>query len=475
MVSYFPIFTQLTDRPCLVVGGGEIAHRKITALIKAGAQLTIIAKEFSEEVLELAALHNIETHERAFEEHDADQRFLIVAATDCLATNTLIYQAANSRHTWVNVVDDRKRSSFIVPSIVDRAPIMIAISSGGSAPVLAKQIREQLETLLPQSLGKLASLADRFRDRIKKNMADIGQRRRFWENIFRGKVASLVANNQLEEAEQELLTAVDSVEEQSGWVSIVGAGPGDPELLTLKALRSMQQADVILYDRLVSKEIMELVRRDAQLVAVGKCAGYHSVPQQDINQLLVDYASKGLRVCRLKGGDPFIFGRGGEEAQDLVKAGVSFDIVPGVTAAAGCSAYAGIPLTHRDYAQGVTFVTGHTKKDGNEPDWHAFAKGQQTLVVYMGLKQSAHIASKLIEGGRASSTPVAIVEQGTSSRQRTVKSCLATLNQDILKYDVQSPALLIIGEVVSLADTLNWFGDGAINDQVEMEKACSSI
>ena len=388
----------------------------------------------------------------------APVKWLVVAATDRREVNALVYQSANQARIFANVVDDPKRSSFIMPSIIDRSPLMVAISSGGKAPVLARLLREKLEALLPQHLGPLAQLVGRFRSKVKAKISGFAARRQFWEQVFDSDVVRDVQTNQLQQAEQRLEQLLAQPQRQAGEVYVVGAGPGDPELLTLKALQLMQQADVVVYDYLVSEEIMQLVRRDAELICVGKKAGAHSVAQEETNALLIRLALEGKKVCRLKGGDPFIFGRGGEEIQALLPHNIAFQVVPGVTAAAGCAAYAGIPLTHRDYAQSVQFVTGHCRPDGTEPDWHSMSKSNQTLVIYMGLMKAAHIQQQLTTAGRSGKTPVAIIENGTRREQRIVTGELDNLAALVQQHQVSSPALLVIGEVVSLQQDLHWFG-----------------
>lgn len=455
-MQYLPLFADVKNRPCLVVGGGDVAYRKARHLIHAGARVTLVAPEIKTELEALLQNADGSLVWREFAPSDLDGQYLVVAATDDIALNTRIYQAATQANILVNAVDDPKRSNFIFPALVDRGAIQIAISSGGKAPVLARSLREKLEAELSPRLGDLAQLAGEFREKVKAKFERFSDRRHFWEKALRGSVASLVEAGQLKAARGQLQDELNQSSAPEGFVSIVGAGPGSADLLTLKALRCLQQADVILYDHLVSDEIMALGRKDADYICVGKRANKHTLPQQEISQLMADKAKAGLRVCRIKGGDPFIFGRGGEEAQLLVEQGIAFDIVPGVTAAAGCAAYAGIPLTHRDYAQSVSFVTGHCQKDGKEPDWPSLAISNHTLVVYMGLMRANDIAAKLISAGRAPSTPVAVVANGTRQEQQVMISTLAELGEALANRPMPSPALLIIGEVVKLHQTLDW-------------------
>ncbi|GAA77619.1 siroheme synthase CysG [Pseudoalteromonas sp. BSi20495] len=457
-MQYLPIFTKLDNKPVLVVGGGEVALRKCRAFLKARASVTLVAPWFCDELKEHAHNNEVTLIDAYFDESHLDGKMLVIAATDRDEVNNNVFELANARNVFVNVVDDQPKCTFIFPSIVDRDPITIAISSAGTAPVLARRLREKLETLIPHHIGPLATLVGGFRDKVKKRFKHFSDRRQFWEGVFDSSVVSKVQTGDTQAAQQQLEQMLDAKAEPEGEVYVVGAGPGDPELLTLKALQLMQQADVVVYDFLVSDEIMELVRRDADLICVGKRLGDHSVVQDDTNQMLVDLAKQGKKVCRIKGGDPFIYGRGGEEVQVLAANNVNYQIVPGITAAAGCSAYAGIPLTHRDHAQAIQFVTGHCKKDGQELDWQSLAKANQTLAIYMGVIKSPHIQSELLKHGRKADTPVAIIENGTRKNQRVVTGQLGELADLIQRNNIISPALLIIGEVAALHSQLSWFG-----------------
>lgn len=462
-MDYLPIFCRLDNKPVLLVGGGEVAERKARLLLDAGAQLTVVAPELDPELAELAANGSIEWLAGEFAPQQLTGKWLVVAATDRREVNALVYQSANQARIFANVVDDPKRSSFIMPSIIDRSPLMVAISSGGKAPVLARLLREKLEALLPQHLGAVAAFAGSLRERVKARFASMGERRRFWERLLGAdRLGQALARGDSASANQ-LADSLFADESQSGGeVVLVGAGPGDPGLLTLHALRQMQQADVVFYDRLVSDEVMALVRRDAKRIFVGKQAGNHCVPQEGINQLLLDEAKKGQRVVRLKGGDPFIFGRGGEELETLIGSGIGFQVVPGITAASGCAAYAGIPLTHRDHAQSVRFVTAHGKGGAQDLDWPLLAKDKQTLVFYMGLSSCATIREQLLTHGKAGDTPVALIERGTQPSQRVIRGTLDKLPE--LAVGVESPALIMVGSVVTLADQLAWFGQGCAAD-----------
>ncbi|MCF5840943.1 siroheme synthase CysG [Aeromonas veronii] len=457
-MDYLPIFCRLDNKPVLLVGGGEVAERKARLLLDAGAHLTVVAPELDPELAELAANGSIEWLAGEFTPAQLTGKWLVVAATDRREVNALVYQSANQARIFANVVDDPKRSSFIMPSIIDRSPLMVAISSGGKAPVLARLLREKLEALLPQHLGAVATFAGSLRERVKARFASMGERRRFWERLLGAdRLGQALARGDSASANQLADSLFADESQTGGEVVLVGAGPGDPGLLTLHALRQMQQADVVVYDRLVSDEVMALVRRDAKRIFVGKQAGNHCVPQEGINQLLLEEAKKGQRVVRLKGGDPFIFGRGGEELETLVGSGIGFQVVPGITAASGCAAYAGIPLTHRDHAQSVRFVTAHGKGGARDLDWPLLAKDKQTLVFYMGLSSCATIREQLLAHGKASNTPVALIERGTQPCQRVIRGTLDEL--PALAVGVESPALIMVGSVVTLADRLAWFGE----------------
>ena len=454
-MDYLPLFADLKARPVLVVGGGEIAVRKISLLRRAGAVVRVVAKKLATELQRDVDAGHVEWLAAEFDEQQLDSVFLVIAATNNRELNRQVFDAANARHRLVNVVDDQPLCSFIFPSIVDRSPLVVAVSSGGNAPVLARLLREKLESLLPQSLGRMATVAGSFRERIKGALSTTDARRRFWEQAFRGRFASLMAAGNEPAAINTLEAALENPQGQTGEIILVGAGPGDAGLLTLRGLQVLQQADVVLYDHLVSDEVLELVRRDADRICVGKRAGEHAVPQHETNQMLVDLAREGKTVVRLKGGDPFIFGRGGEELQAAQQAGVAFQVVPGITAAAGATAYAGIPLTHREHAQSVTFVTGHYKSDSQPFDWAHLAQGHQTLAIYMGTMKAAHISEQLIQHGRAADTPVAVISRGSRKDQQVLTGTLQQLD-DLAKRSPM-PALLVIGEVVALSEQLAWF------------------
>ena len=456
-MDHLPIFCQLRNRDCLLVGGGDVAERKARLLLDAGARLTVNARDYVPQFHVWADAGMLTLAIGDFQPALLDTCWLAIAATDDDAVNQRVSDEAEARRIFCNVVDAPKAASFIMPSIIDRSPLMVAVSSGGTSPVLARLLREKLEAVLPQHLGQVALYAGQLRARVKQQFATMGERRRFWEKLFMNdRLAQSLANQDKQAIAETTEHLLNTPLDHRGEVVLVGAGPGDAGLLTLKGLQQIQPADVVVYDRLVSDDIMDLVRRDADRIFVGKRAGYHCVPQDEINQILLREAQQGKRVVRLKGGDPFIFGRGGEELETLCDAGIPFSVVPGITAASGCSAYSGIPLTHRDYAQSVRLVTGHLKT-GGELDWENLAAEKQTLVFYMGLNQAATIQQKLIEHGMQADMPVAIVENGTAITQRVIDGQLTQLGE--LAQQMASPALIIVGRVVGLRDRLNWFSN----------------
>jgi len=458
-MDYLPIFFKLDGQPCLIVGGGEVAARKTATLRQAGGKVTVISPMLAESLRGLRDKGQIRWLEKEFSPDDLDGFRLAVAATADRAVNEAVSLAAQARAIPVNVVDCPELCSFIFPAIIDRSPVVAAISSGGASPVLARLLRVKLEALLPPGYGALARLAERFRQKAKQAIADGDTRRRFWEDTLQGEVADLALAGREEDAARLLEQRLREPDRpKTGMVFLVGAGPGDPDLLTLRALRLMQEADVVVYDRLVSPEIMALVRKDAEKIYAGKQSSQHTLPQEQINRLLADLAKAGRRVVRLKGGDPFIFGRGGEEIETLMAEGIHFQVVPGITAAAGCAAYAGIPLTHRDYAQSCAFVTGHLKDGAIELEWDRLAVPNQTLVIYMGLQGLEQICAGLIAHGCPPDLPAALIQQGTTRQQKVLTGTLAELPAIVAQTDVKAPTLVIVGNVVRLHEKLAWFG-----------------
>ena len=466
-MDYLPLFHNLKGRNILVIGGGEIALRKVRLVQEASAIITIVAKDFCPDLLEMDAqdkkhgCNGLVLITAGYEHQhmlDLPNIVMVIAATNDRDLNRLVSEHAQAANILSNVVDDPKFSTVIFPSIVDRSPIQIAISSGGDAPVLVRLLRTRFEALLPAGMSKLGSLAGSFRERVKVKFSNGADRKAFWEEVFHGPIAEQAYANNLDEAERLLAHKLESTDEfKTGEVYLVGGGPGDPDLLTFKALRLMQQADIVLYDRLVSKEVLNLVRRDATRIYVGKTAGDHPVTQDNINQKLVDYALEGNRVVRLKGGDPFIFGRGGEEIETLAEQGIPFQVVPGITAASGCASYAGIPLTHRDYAQSVRFIAGHLRSGKMDLNWPELVQPNQTLVFYMGLNGMETICEQLKQHGLDAQTPAALIEKGTTDRQQVFIGDLDSLPDIVRKAGAKAPTLIIVGHVVSLQDKLAWF------------------
>ena len=453
-----PIFMKIRGRPCLVVGGGEVASRKVNMLERAGAQVTVVAPLLHPLLEQAQAEGRIRHLAAIFEPAQLEHAALVIAATDDEQVNRSVSAEAQKRNIPVNVVDAPELCTFIMPSIVDRSPLLVAVSSGGASPVLARMLRARLETLIPASYGRLAAFASDFREMVKQRFTTSQQRRIFWEDVMQGAIGEQVLSGQEQAARLAMEQALAGNDEPMyGEVYMVGGGPGDPDLLTFRALRLMQQADVCVYDKLVSKEVMALVRRDAELIYVGKSRDQHTLPQEDINQLLVRLAKAGKRVLRLKGGDPFIFGRGGEEIETLMENDVPFQVVPGITAANGVSSYAGIPLTHRDYAQSCLFTTGHLKDGTVNLDWPALVRPKQTVVIYMGLVGLPEICRQMVAHGARPDLPIAIIQQGTTQRQRVVEGTLETLPGLVEQVGLRAPCLIIVGEVVRLREKLAWF------------------
>ncbi len=462
-MQYLPVNLNLEQQPVLMLGGGTVASRKIKALLKVHAQITCVALGFSDQIQDMAATGQIKTVIQDLTDIRVLDQYLptrlIVSATDVASINLAAYHYAQQHHVWINTVDQQDMCDFITPAVVDRSPVLVSISSSGTAPVLARMIKQKIEYLLPQDLGFWAKTAGKLRKQIKQRIPEFNHRRRFWERFFQWSHRSrqVLPEDFSALDEQQSDAIINEVNTTEGMVSLVGAGPGNPELLTLKAVKVLQTADVVLHDHLISAEIMDMIRKDADLIDVGKQAGNHKTKQQRINELLVSEANKGLHVCRLKGGDSFVFGRGGEEVQCLDEHGIRYEIVPGITAAVGCAAYAGIPLTHRDHAQSLAFMTAHCSHSRDNIDWQFYAKENQTLTVYMGLMQAEHLVSKLVEHGKSPQEPVAVIENGTRTTQRTVTGRLHQLPAMIAEHQIKSPALIVIGAVAQYASQLDWY------------------
>ena len=468
-MKYFPLFADLSGRRVLVVGGGEVGERKVRLLVEAGAHVDLVAPDLSPALAAAVAAVDprplpgagrVTLRSASFDDAQLDEVVLAVAATDDRSVNARVAAAANSRGRLVNVVDDAELSGFIVPAIVDRSPLVIAVSTGGVAPVLARLVRERIESVLDESVGALASLFERWRSRIRAALPDVGRRRRWYEAAVRDGAAMYLRRGDAAAAERWIESSLAVAPTPIGSVALVGAGPGDPGLLTLNALRALQEADVILHDRLVSTEVLQLARRDATRIEVGKRARGESVSQARIHELMLEHARAGRRVVRLKGGDPFVFGRGGEELECLASAGIPYEVVPGITAALACGAYAGIPLTHRDHAQSLRFVTAHDHESWGHREWSAAAAGRQTLCLYMGVAGLGALAAGLLAHGRGAATPVAVIENGTRADQRVTLARLDELADLAARGGLASPALVVVGEVAALASELHWFGVG---------------
>jgi uroporphyrin-III C-methyltransferase/precorrin-2 dehydrogenase/sirohydrochlorin ferrochelatase len=465
-MDFLPIFVNVRAQPCLLVGGGEVAARKAALMLRAQASVTIVAPTLCRTLQQQVEAGELQHRAGEFEPADLDGVRLVYAATDNDAVNRQVSELATARGLFVNVVDQPELCSFIMPSIIDRTPVVAAVSTGGASPVLARLIRGRLETLIPSAYGKLAKLVEGYRDQVKAKFPQTNQRRAFWEGILQGTIAEMVFSGQERAAREALDEALQDEQLDAhamGEVYLVGGGPGDPDLLTFRALRLMQQADVVVHDRLVSQQVLDLVRRDAERIYVGKERDQHTMQQEDINMLLARLAKEGRRVLRLKGGDPFIFGRGGEEIETLLAEGVPFQVVPGITAASGAASYAGIPLTHRDYSQACVFVTGHLRDGSIDLNWPALTPTNQTVVFYMGLQGLPVICSSLIEHGASPQRPIALVQQATTQKQRVLISTLEKMPELVEREQPKPPTLIIVGDVVKLHEKLNWFESNQTN------------
>lgn len=459
-MKYFPVFIDAEHIECLIVGAGEVAARKLELVLKTPAKVTVVSPWVSDTVAKLVKDHQLTLHHRRFEDDDLSGKNLVFIATDDEAVNQHVHDLGHQQKILVNVVDNTPLCKFITPSIVDRSPIIIAMSSGGVAPVLLRYIRQKLESVLPGKISLLGNFSEKFRNTVKHALSSVTDRRYFWEDVLDGDIGENVLQGNEDKADKQLLDALEKYkqgEKPAGQVYLVGAGPGDPDLLTFRALRLMQKADVVVYDRLVSPDILELVRRDAEKIYVGKAKSNHTIPQEEINELLAKLALEGNRVVRLKGGDPFIFGRGGEEIETLIQHKVDFQVVPGITAASGAASYAGIPLTHRDHAQSVIFTTGHLRDNSIDLNWQTLAQANQTAVFYMGLTGLSIICRELVSHGMSEDTPIALIENATRANQKVVSGTLATILTKPETETIKPPTLIIVGGVVNLHEKLNWF------------------
>ena len=454
----FPVFINIKDKPITVIGGGDIALRKVKLLIKAKPKITLISKTICKDLKELLVEYNHKIVIKSFQEKDLKNPLLIVSATNNIKVNKKISKIAHQKNILINVVDQPELCSFTMGSIVERDSLVISISSGGKAPVLVRSIREKIEALIPQSYAELVKFAGNLRSIVKKKIQSGVKRRIFWEDFFKSDYIQnfILAPEKLNlRLFNKILLGMKN--KKTGEVYLVGAGPGERDLLTIRALHLMQKCDVCIYDNLVSKDILEMVRRDADIVYAGKKQDQHTLSQDKINMLLIKFAKQGKRVLRLKGGDPFIFGRGGEEIESLMKNKIPFQVVPGITAANGIASYSGIPLTHRDHAQSCLFLTGHLKDGVINFDWPKLVVDNQTLVIYMGLLSMKELVDNLVKHGMLKKMPIAIIESGTTSKQKVVTGILSNIKLKVDKAKIKSPALIIIGTVVSLRNKLNWF------------------
>ena len=458
-MEFLPIFLNIKNQLCLIVGGGEVAARKVALLRKAGGRIRVISPELCNSLRALLDDNLIEHEAREYKKDDLKDSHLVFAATNHDEVNKAVSSQAQALKIPVNVVDRSDLCSFITPSVIDRSPVVAAVSTSGASPILARLIRTRLESLIPAGYGRLAELTERFRERVKARFRNPVDRRLFWEKVLSGSIAERIFTGHMEEANSALEQALREGKSNlsQGQVSLVGGGPGDPDLLSFRAMRLMQQADVVVYDRLVAKQVLELTRLDAKRIYVGKERNSHTMRQEEINKLLVGLAKEGNKVVRLKGGDPFIFGRGGEEIDTLSAEGIPFQVVPGVTAASGCAAYAGIPLTHRDYAQAVTIVTGHLKDGSMNLNWELLAQPSQTLVIYMGLLGLPIICKELIAHGVSPQMPIALVQQGTTEKQRVFTGTLSNIQSIVAREKPKPPTLIIVGKVVDLHEKLSWY------------------
>jgi len=463
-MDHLPIFLNVNGKRTLIVGNGVSAARKADLVLRAGSDLTIVSPQLGQELSQLANNYSFRHQKTELTAEDLTGCMIVFGCSGDDAVNQNLRELAGAAGIPVNVSDKTEDCDFIMPAVVDRTPLLIAISSGGTSPLLVRMLKARFETTIPAAYGRLAEFAGSYRDRIKVLIPNMVRRRRFWEAMVSGPVAEHIFSNQLEQAGTLMDTHLEEAaasgdKPPAGEVYLVGTGPGDPDLLTFRALRLMQQADVVLYDRLIGEGILNLVRRDAKRIYVGKLKNNHTVSQEEIGRMLIELAQQGKRVLRLKGGDPFVFGRGGEEIEALSENGIAFQVVPGVTSANGCAAYAGIPLTHRDHAQSCVFVTGHEKDGELHLNWKTLIQPRQTVVLYMGLSSLGAITAGFLSHGADPATPAAVIENGTRAGQRVITGTLESLLEKTSQAGIKSPALIIVGSVVKLRGKLSWFAN----------------
>ncbi|WP_088347160.1 MULTISPECIES: siroheme synthase CysG [Rhodomicrobium] len=466
-MDHLPIFLDIRGKTVIVAGGGTLAARRVERALSAGARVKVFADGLSEEFAPFLGNAAVTVFNRLPELDDVKGAILAYGAEEDFERDKRLRDLATAAGVLANVADTMELCDFITPAILDRTPLVAAISSSGASPILARIIKAELESAIPATFGDLSGFLGRFRDEVAARITEGVRRRRFWEDIAESAVAERVMAGDFAGAETALRARLDAIDDAAGGkaigeVYLVGTGPGDPDLLTFRALRLMQRADVVLYDRLIGPRIMDLVRRDATRIYVGKQANDHTMSQEEISQTLVRLALEGQRVLRLKGGDPFIFGRGGEEIEEIARHGIPFQVVPGITAAAGCAAYAGIPLTHRDHAQTCIFVTGHGKNGEVDLNWEALIQPRQTVAIYMGLATIDAVMAAFVAHGAAPEMPVAVIDNGTRRRQRVVAGTLADIGGKTVAAGLKGPAIIIIGTVVTLRDRLAWFEPGKV-------------
>jgi len=461
-MDFLPIFLDIRDKTVVVDGGTTVAARRVERALLAGAIVHVYDEQLSDEFNPLLKNPKLTHHKRSITEADIKGAIVAYGASEVDSRDATLHAGAKAAGVLANVADVCEYCDFITPSVVDRSPLVVAISSGGTAPVIARILRARIESILPPAYGRMAGFLGKFRDSVLSGIKSTRGRRRFWESMIDGPVGDRFLSGDTEGAEKLLVAALAEAKDGSalseqGEVFLVGAGPGDPDLLTFRALRLMQRADVVLYDRLVGDPILELIRRDAERIYVGKRPDHHTMIQEDISALMVRLAKEGKRVLRLKGGDPFIFGRGGEEIEMLAEHQIPFQVVPGITAAAGCSTYSGIPLTHRDHAQSCIFITAHGKDGVLELDWEVLLRPNQTVAIYMGLSSLKILSDNFAKHGADPDTPAAIIDNGTRPNQRIITGTIADLYQKATEAEFTGPSIIIIGGVVALRGKLGWF------------------
>ncbi len=456
-MRFLPVFLDLHSGTVLLVGSGDLVRAKLRLLVSAGAQVRLFATDGNQDLDGIAAKDLARVELAAGDPLTADLSGVIaVVCTGAGEIGPALSTRAKALGLPVNVTDDIEHSSFIFPAIVDRGDVVVAVGTGGASPVVARRVRERIEAALPARIGELASFVGRWRKAIHGRIAEFSSRRRFWERVVDGEIGALVLAGRSDEADAALKAIPDISHfagalpsgRAQGCVTLVGAGPGDPDLLTLKALRALQDADVVFHDELVAPEILDRARRDASRIPVGRRVGNPGIGQDAINRLLIEAARAGQRVVRLKGGDPLIFGRGGEEIEALRHANVAYSVIPGITAGLGAAAQFEVPLTFRHQALRITFLTAHKASDAETVDWSALTDDKMTIVIYMGMTAAPSVRAGLLAAGRSPQTPVGVFSRVTRSDARGLVGRLEAL-PDLVAEIGRGPAILIIGEVVA--------------------------